>query len=157
MLQVTHLYENTRDETYMNTSLIVEHFDREIRPLVTDEPVEVQDFRRITDHFRGIYGIYLKLMQKTRRMSTCNQPAGLANTRISTDSAQNLPDRWSSMHIFHVSVRVLCVRDSLSYCHAKRYVTNMTMMIRFVALLWVILTLLQTISIVGSAHELSFN
>ena len=40
----------------------------ENRQLVTDEPVEfekkpaeVQDFRRITDHFRGIYGIYLKL------------------------------------------------------------------------------------------------
>jgi hypothetical protein len=30
------------------------------RRLVTDEPVEVEDFRRITDHFREIYGIYLK-------------------------------------------------------------------------------------------------
>jgi hypothetical protein len=42
---------------------------RENRQLVTDElvefeksPVEIQDFRRITDHFRGIYGIYLKLL-----------------------------------------------------------------------------------------------
>ena len=41
----------------------------ENRQLVTDEPVEfekqlvkVQDFRNITDHFRGIYGIYLKLI-----------------------------------------------------------------------------------------------
>ena len=40
----------------------------ENRQLVTDEPVElegkmaaVQDFKRITDHFRGIHGIYLKL------------------------------------------------------------------------------------------------
>jgi len=33
----------------------------ENRQLDTDEPVEVevQDFRRITDCFRGIYGIYL--------------------------------------------------------------------------------------------------
>jgi hypothetical protein len=37
--------------------------------LVTNEPVgfekspvEVQDFKRITDHFRNIYGIYLKLI-----------------------------------------------------------------------------------------------
>ena len=30
------------------------------RRLVTNEPVEVDDFRRITDHFREIYGIYLK-------------------------------------------------------------------------------------------------
>jgi len=42
---------------------------RENWQLVTDEPVEFkkspvegQDFRRITDHFRGIYGIYLKLL-----------------------------------------------------------------------------------------------
>ena len=28
--------------------------------LVTDELVEVRDFRTITDHFRGIYRIYLK-------------------------------------------------------------------------------------------------
>jgi hypothetical protein len=26
------------------------------RQLATDGPVEVGDFRRITDHFRGIYG-----------------------------------------------------------------------------------------------------
>ena len=45
---------------------------REKRPLVTDEPVEfeinldeVQDFRRFTNHFGGIYGIYLKLINKT--------------------------------------------------------------------------------------------
>ena len=27
------------------------------------EPVEVRDFRRITDHFRGLYRIYLKRMK----------------------------------------------------------------------------------------------
>jgi hypothetical protein len=35
---------------------------RENPQLVTNEPVEVQDFRRITDHFRGVYAIYLKLI-----------------------------------------------------------------------------------------------
>ena len=30
---------------------------------VRKEPVEVQDFRRITNHFRGIYRIYLKGMK----------------------------------------------------------------------------------------------
>ena len=30
----------------------------ENRQFVTDEPVEVQDCRKITDHFRGIYRIY---------------------------------------------------------------------------------------------------
>ena len=28
--------------------------DEKYRPLVTDEPVEVQDFRKITDHFKTI-------------------------------------------------------------------------------------------------------
>ena len=37
---------------------------RENRPLVTDEPVEVQDFTKTTDNFRGIYGIYLNLIKK---------------------------------------------------------------------------------------------
>jgi hypothetical protein len=46
----------------------------ENRWLVTDEPVDVRDFRKITDHFRGIYGrIYLKRMKQNWKMSTCNQ------------------------------------------------------------------------------------
>jgi hypothetical protein len=43
------------------------------RRLVTDEPVEVQECRRITDHFRGSYRIYPKLIKENRRMSTCNR------------------------------------------------------------------------------------
>ena len=51
------------------------------RWLVTDEPVEfeikpfeVGDFRRITDHFRGIYRrIYSKGMKQNQKMSTCNR------------------------------------------------------------------------------------
>ena len=38
--------------------------------LVTDHPVQVQDFRKLTHHFRGIYGIYLKLMKKTQKITT---------------------------------------------------------------------------------------
>ena len=44
-------------------------------PAVTDElaefekqPVEDQDCRKITSHFRGIYRIYLHLMKENRRM-----------------------------------------------------------------------------------------
>ena len=37
----------------------------ENRLLVTNEPVEVhQDFRKITDHFRGIYRIYPNLIKE---------------------------------------------------------------------------------------------
>ena len=49
--------------------------NRENQPLVTDEPVEfekylveVQDFRKITDHFRGIQRIHHKLTKKSRSM-----------------------------------------------------------------------------------------
>ena len=50
----------------------------ENRQLVTDEPVEfekepvgVEDGRKITDHFRGIYRIYPDLIKENRKMSTC--------------------------------------------------------------------------------------
>ena len=43
----------------------------ENRLLVADEPVEietqpveVQDFKKITDHFRGLYGIYRKSIKE---------------------------------------------------------------------------------------------
>ena len=36
--------------------------------LVTNEPVEVEDYRKITDHFRGIYRIYPNLTKENRRM-----------------------------------------------------------------------------------------
>ena len=49
------------------------------RPLVTDElvkfekePVEVQDFCKMTDHLRGIYGVHLKLIKKNGKITTCN-------------------------------------------------------------------------------------
>ena len=35
----------------------------ENRELLTDEPVEVQDCRKITDHFRGIYRMYPNLIK----------------------------------------------------------------------------------------------
>ena len=37
------------------------------RQLVTDELVEIRDFRRITDHFRRIYEIYLECIKQTGR------------------------------------------------------------------------------------------
>ena len=42
------------------------------RPLLTDEPVEFQDFGKFTNRFRGNYIIDLKLMKENRKMSTCN-------------------------------------------------------------------------------------
>ena len=42
----------------------------ENRQLVTNEPVEVQDYMKIADQFRGIYRIkYPNLIKENRRMS----------------------------------------------------------------------------------------
>ena len=38
--------------------------------LVTDKPVEIQNCRKITDQFRGMYRIYPNLLKESRRMST---------------------------------------------------------------------------------------
>ena len=39
--------------------------------------VEVEDCKKITDHFRGIYRMHPNLMKENRRMSTCNQQLDL--------------------------------------------------------------------------------
>jgi hypothetical protein len=43
------------------------------REVVTNEAVEVQDCKEITDHFRGIYRIYPNFLKENWRMSTCNR------------------------------------------------------------------------------------
>ena len=82
--------------------------------LVTDEPVEfeklwrveVGDFRRVSDHLRGIYGIYIKWIKKIRKMSTCNQLNLESLGSWPTIYAQKLHGHqlgccWRSMAIIH--------------------------------------------------------
>ena len=76
----------------------------ENRQLVTDElfefekyPVEVQDFKKITKHYKEIYKIYPNLINKNQRMSTCNRldlPA-LGSQPI---MPKNLSNHWSLSH-----------------------------------------------------------
>ena len=40
-----------------NRNVAMVAMNRENQPLVIDKPVEVQNFRKITKQFRGIYGI----------------------------------------------------------------------------------------------------
>ena len=68
----------------------------ENQQLVTDEPIEVQDFRKITDHFRGIYRIYPNLIKEIRRMSTCNR-LDLQTLGSQPIMPKNLPDHWSEL------------------------------------------------------------
>ena len=57
-------------------------------------PVEVQDWRKFTDHFRGIYRIYIQLMKKNRKLSTCNRLDLKTLARILTSYAQIPPEHW---------------------------------------------------------------
>ena len=69
---------------------------RENRWLVTDEPVEVRDSRRITGHVRGIYRICLKLNEwkQNRKMSTCNWLDLESHGSWPTIKAQKLPGHY---------------------------------------------------------------
>ena len=72
-------------------------------PLVTNElvelekwPVEVQDRRNITDHFRGIYRIYPYLIKERQRMSTCNR-VDLQTLGSLPVMPKNVPDHWQGV------------------------------------------------------------
>jgi hypothetical protein len=77
----------------------------ENRQLVTYEPVEfeilpveVQDYKKLTDHLRGIYKIYLNLIKENRRMSTCNL-LDLQTLGYQPIMPKNLPNHWPRIYI----------------------------------------------------------
>ena len=74
----------------------------ENRQLVTDEPVEfekqpveVQDCRKFTDHFRGIYRICPNLIKENWRLSTYNR-LDLQTLGSQPVMPKNLPGHWST-------------------------------------------------------------
>jgi hypothetical protein len=76
----------------------------ENRQLVTDEPVEfeklrveVQDCRKVTDHFRGSYRIYPNLIKEIRRMSSCNRLDLQTLGSQPIIMRKNFPNHWSSV------------------------------------------------------------
>ena len=84
--------------------------------LVTKEPVEfeklpaeVQDCRKITDHFRGIHSIYPNLIKENRRMSaTCNR-LDLQTLGSQLIMPNNLPDRWYKLDLLQVCWRFVLI------------------------------------------------
>ena len=66
----------------------------ENRQLVEDEPVEVHNCRKITDHFRGIYRTYPNLIKEIRKMWTCNR-LDLQALGSQPIMPKNLPDHCS--------------------------------------------------------------
>ena len=76
----------------------------ENRQLVPDEPVEfeeklveVQDCRKITDHFRGIHRVYPNLVYENRRMSKYNRLdlQTLGSQRV---MPTKIPDHWCTLN-----------------------------------------------------------
>ena len=53
--------------------------------------VDVQDCRKITDHFKGIYRIHLNSIKENRRMSACNR-LDLQTLGSHPVMPKNLPD-----------------------------------------------------------------
>ena len=65
-------------------------------------PVEVQDYRKINNHFRIIYRIYLNL-RKENRMSTCNR-LDLQTLESPPVMPKNLPEHyWSRVSILWIT------------------------------------------------------
>ena len=72
---------------------------RKNQHLVTDEPVEVQDCMKTTDHFRGIYRIYPNLVKENRRMSTCNR-LDLQTLGSQPIMPKNLPGHYPVYYVY---------------------------------------------------------
>ena len=89
--------------------------------LVTNEPmefekwpVEVQNCRRITDHYRGIYRIYPNLIKENRRMSTCNW-LDLQTLGSQPVMPKNLPDHCLEACIYVSRCHMTC-RNLILHC-----------------------------------------
>ena len=115
----------------------------ESRLLVTDEPVEfekqlveVEDFRKITNDFRAVYGIYLKWMKETRKITTCDR-LDLEMLGFRPIKAKNLPE-----HCCRCTFKASFLFLDLSY-HSQGFVVLDYMWFgkqssRIVLVLWVI-------------------
>ena len=84
-------------------------------------PVEVQECRNITDHFRRIYRIYPNLIKENQRMSTCNQSNSQTLGSQPVVMPKNLPDHCSKV----VTQSAIIVRDVINTAHQK-YVGELT-------------------------------
>ena len=89
----------------------------ENRQLVTNEPVEVQDCRKITDYFRGIYRISPKLMKET---GGCRHVTGWNCKHLGSRPVmpKNLPDHWAKWRVHLIRVPSFRARSS---CMAPKF------------------------------------
>ena len=113
------LYQLKEEENHKlsdNSRLPLETMNRENWPLATDEPVEIQDLRKITDHFRGMYGTCLKLIKENPKDHNM-WPVGLGNTRILTNCAEEFMANYCNQKQFttldHMEGRRHCLSGKL--------------------------------------------
>jgi hypothetical protein len=95
---------------------------RENQQLVADEPVEVQDSRKITVHFRGICKIHPNSIKENPRMSTCNW-LDLQSVGSRPIMPKNLPNHWTGAAYFWPRWPN-CIRVAL--CHWAPVLTSTT-------------------------------
>ena len=62
-----------------------------------DEPVEVEDFKETTNHFRWIYGIYPKFIEKKTKDG--NVYISLSKSLIMLCGTDNIMRKYSTIHV----------------------------------------------------------
>ena len=85
----------------------------ENRQLVTNEPVEVGDFKKITDHFRGIHRIYPNSVKENRRMSACNR-LDLQTLGSQLVMPKNLADHCMALKVYVGVIWLLYLNRTLT-------------------------------------------
>ena len=79
----------------------------------------MEDYRKITDHFRGIYRIYPNLIKENRRMWTCNR-LDLQTLGFQPVMPKNLPEHWC---ICRKNIIILKITFGMEYRVANFYCT----------------------------------
>ena len=112
----------------------------EYQQLITDEPVEfekepveVEDCRKITDQFRGIYRMYPNLIKENQRMSTCNR-LDLQILGSQPVMPKNLPDYCGVRDLDHAFAHP--PYETTLYCSI--YLSSFPKFITMAGLMWII-------------------
>jgi hypothetical protein len=92
--------------------------NRENQLLVTDESIEVEDFKKIKNYFRGIYKTYPNLSKKIQNMSLYNWLDLEGNIGILTNYTQNSP-RTMMKFLLNMSLHLSVLQSSPTHTPIK--------------------------------------
>ena len=88
------------------------------------EPLEVQGFRKVADHYRGICGIHLKLIQKIRKITT-----GKWQGRSQGGLNPPVSEGKFSSHSFDLVAKALDVNDIINFYYGDVSSTSLNLSI----------------------------